>query len=197
MHHQILFFLLFFLAMAGCETETPVPKPRAYPRVVYPLKEFQGFQTDFCDFTCEIPKYATIARDTTFFDEKPKDDCWFNLEVKELNAKVYCSYYPIRSTKDFDKLVGDAFEMVNKHNIKASSINQQLVDRPEAKVHGIIFDIEGPVATTYQFFVTDSTRHFLRGALYFETHARPDSLAPVVNFMKDDINHMVSTLQWK
>jgi gliding motility-associated lipoprotein GldD len=193
-----IFALLFILTCAACTEDAYVPKPRMYPRVVYPQRaENQTFQSDFCNFTCELPSYAKIEKDETFFDEKPADECWFNVLVPELNAKIYCSYYPIRSRKDLDGLITDAFEMVNKHNVKATYINQQLLNRDADRVHGIVFDIEGPVASTYQFFVTDSTRHFLRGALYFETQARPDSLAPVISFMKNDVNTLVSTLKWK
>jgi gliding motility-associated lipoprotein GldD len=157
----------------------------------------QTFNAEFCDFTCQLPSYAKTEKDNSFFDKAPKDDCWFNILVPELDGKIYCSYYPIKSQKDFDKHVSDAFEMVNKHNIKASYINQQLVNRPADKVYGIVFDIEGPVASTYQFFLTDSTHHFLRGAMYVETQAKPDSLAPVIHFMKNDVNTIVSTLKWK
>jgi gliding motility-associated lipoprotein GldD len=195
---QKLVLLLFVCFFTACTDEVLVPKPRAYPRVLYPKTgETQDFNTDFCKFSCKIPAYAKIEKDETFFDAKPADECWFNVVVPDLNAKIYCSYYPIKSRKDFDGLVRDAYEMVNKHNIKASYINEAVVHRTEANVHGVVFDIEGPVASTYQFFLTDSTRHFLRGALYFETQARPDSLAPVVNFMKNDVNAIVSSLKWK
>jgi gliding motility-associated lipoprotein GldD len=184
--------------LSSCHEEVLVPKPRAYPRVTYPINiGATTFDADFCDFTCQLPSYAKIEKNEKFFDEKPADECWFNIVVPELNAKIYCSYYPIKSRAGFDELVSDAFEMVNKHNVKASYINQAILNRPEDNVHGLVFDIEGPVASTYQFFLTDSTKHFLRGALYFETQARPDSLAPVITFMKNDMNTLVSTLKWK
>jgi gliding motility-associated lipoprotein GldD len=196
---QKLAILLLMCFLAACNPDDSlVPKPRAYPRIMYPqVGENQTFDADFCKFTCQLPSYAKIEKDETFFDEKPADECWFNILVPELNAKIYCSYYPVKNRADFDGHVRDAYEMVNKHNIKASYINEAVVHRTEADVHGVVFDIEGPVASTYQFFLTDSTKHFLRGALYFETQARPDSLAPVVNFMKNDVNAIVSSLKWK
>jgi len=71
------------------------------------------------------------------------------------------------------------------------------VQRPAQRVYGIVYNVEGPAASPYQFFVTDSTHHFLRGALYFNTQARPDSLAPVAAFMKADVNRLIETLKWK
>ncbi|MBL7829203.1 MAG: hypothetical protein JNJ57_21390 [Saprospiraceae bacterium] len=196
---QSLRFLIvghLFLVFIACNDYTPVPKPRAYPKVVYPVKSYQTFDQSYCGFTFDQPTYATIEHDTTFFDEKAKSDCWFNIAIKQLNAKIHCSYYPISTRKDFDELVKDAFEMTNKHNVKASYIEELQVDRPEDKVYGIVFNVEGPAASSYQFFLTDSVKHFVRGALYFNTEARPDSLAPVVNFVREDLDRMVMTLKW-
>lgn len=193
-----LFFLIFFLtALSACEDTITAPKPRTYPRVIYPEKAYKPFDEGYCHFTFDQPVYAKVEQDTSFFDEKPASDCWFNLLVPQLNAKIYCSYYPIRNRKDFDELVADAFEMTNKHNIKASYIEEIPVKRPEADVYGIIFHVEGAAASTYQFFLTDSTRNFVRGSLYFNTQARPDSLAPVVDFMKKDLDRMVGSFKWE
>ncbi|MEY3194922.1 MAG: hypothetical protein RIQ78_1019 [Bacteroidota bacterium] len=192
-----LLLLLFFACLQwGCEDQIPVPKPRAYPRVVYPQKDYKTFDASYCNFTFDLPVYATIEHDTTFFDGKAKDNCWFNINVKQLNAKIFCSYYPIHNRAGFDELVKDAFDMTNKHNIKASYIEELAVNRPADHVHGVMFHVEGPAASSYQFFLTDSTKNFVRGALYFNTEARPDSLAPVVRFMREDLDRLVGTLTW-
>lgn len=199
MHQTIkvaAFSCLFVILFAACDGYTPVPKPRAYPRVEYPEKAYKPFDETYCAFTFDQPVYATIEHDTTYFDEKAKNDCWFNINVAALNAKIFCSYNPISSRSDFDKLVSDAYEMTNKHNVKASYIEESPVVRPEDHVHGVVFNVEGPAASSYQFFLTDSTKHFLRGALYFNTEARPDSLAPVVKFMREDLDRMVLSLKW-
>lgn len=199
MLRTILFFLVAVfgvLSFPACEEDAPVPKPRAYPRVVYPARAYKPFDENYCNFTFEQPVYSTIEHDTVFFDEKARDNCWFNISVRQLNAKIHCSYYPIHSRKDFDELVKDAYEMTNKHNVKASYIEEIQVQRPEAKVYGVVFNVQGPAASSYQFFLTDSVKNFVRGALYFNTEARPDSLAPVVDFMRQDLDHMVSTLKW-
>ena len=197
-NYQILFaiFLLLAIGITACEDYTPVPKPRAYPRVDYPKKAYKPFDATYCGFTFEQPVYATIAHDTTFFDEKAKNDCWFNIDIKQLNATIFCSYNPIRNRADFDELVKDAYEMTNKHNVKASYIEELQVNRATDRVYGVIFHVDGPAASPYQFFLTDSTKNFLRGALYFNTEAKPDSLAPVVQFMREDLDRMVGTLKW-
>jgi gliding motility-associated lipoprotein GldD len=197
--HTIALLLSFvwLSLLFACSDAVYLPKPRAYPKVLYPEKAYVSTEADYCAFTFERPVYGEMVQDTLFFGEKPLHPCWFNLEVSALNAKIHCSYAPIRSKADFDELVADAFTITQKHNQKASYIEEYRFDRPGDRVHGMIFEVEGPVASSYQFFVTDSVRHFLRGSLYFDTQARPDSLAPVIAFLKKDVDHMLETLHWK
>ncbi|MGI9160519.1 MAG: hypothetical protein ACR2K1_12285, partial [Saprospiraceae bacterium] len=99
MYRIAIFILPLALAFAGCEEHVAVPKPRMYPRVIFPEKTYRAFEEGYCPFTFEAPAYARVERDTLFFEEAVKSDCWFNLGVKELNAKIYCSYYPVTSRK--------------------------------------------------------------------------------------------------
>jgi gliding motility-associated lipoprotein GldD len=194
---SLLAFFALILAFTACDEEAPVPKPHAYPKVDYPTRAYKPFDANYCQLAFEQPVYANLVRDTTFFDQKAGSDCWFNLEVPQLNATIHCSYYPITNRQRFDELIADAAELANKHNIKASYIEEVQFQNPAQKVYGMIYNIEGPAASPYQFYATDSVRHFLRGALYFRSQARPDSLAPVVAFMKQDVNRLVKTLKWK
>lgn len=185
------------LCVGACEEEVAVPKPRTYPRVEYPAKAYKSFGEGYCAFTFDMPAYATVERDTTFFEKRPESDCWFNLDVAALNAKLYCSYYAIANRQRFDELVQDAFAITQKHNLRASYIEEVQVNRPTDRVYGVVFNVEGPAASSYQFFLTDSTQHFLRGALYFNTQSRPDSLRPVITFMREDMKQLVETLRWR
>lgn len=185
-------------AMLGaCGDNISVPRPRAYPRVLYPAKEYVPFEDADCPLTFEKAGYARIEHDTAFFGEKMVTRCWFNLDVPALNARIYCSYYPIANRLALDTLIQDAFTMTQKHNVKANYIEETPVHRAADRVHGMVFDVEGPAASSCQFYLTDSTRHFFRGALYFNTQARPDSLAPVIDFMKKDMVHLINTFRWK
>jgi gliding motility-associated lipoprotein GldD len=197
-HLKPFYFLLFaicLLSVVACDEAVYTPKPRGFPRVVYPAKEYQPFDRNYCNFTFEYPKYAQIVQDTSFFDEKPADECWFDIYVPQYEARIHCSYYPIDSKNPFSKLASDAFVLADKHNVKADFIDQLKIQKPN-HVSGFAFDIEGPVASPFQFFLTDSTKHFVRGALYFKTSSRPDSLRPVVDFMKKDIMQMINTFEW-
>lgn len=190
--------LLFvgFLFMTSCEDPIFTPKPRGFPKIDFPAKAYQSFTEGYCGFTFDYPTYALIQQDTLFFDQKPVHPCWFDLLIPSLDAKIHCSYYPISAENSFDDLLTDAFEMANKHNLKANYIDEMRIQK-ENGVSGLVFNIDGPAASPFQFYLTDSTSHFLRGALYFNTQARPDSLAPVVDFVKKDILNMINTFEWK
>lgn len=193
-----VFILLIILSLTACNNDDGIftPKPRAYPRVVYPENTtYQKFDEGYCNFTFEHASYAEVEQDKLFFDEQPVDPCWFDIKVPELNAKIHCCYYPINKTNSFDKLRTDAFTLANKHTIKADYIDNLPIQK-ENGVSGFVFDIKGSVASPFQFYLTDSTSHFMRGSLYINAKAQPDSLAPINDFMKKEVMHLINTFEW-
>ncbi|HEX3935174.1 MAG TPA: hypothetical protein VHW43_10885, partial [Puia sp.] len=111
------------------------------------------------------------------------------------DARIYVSYKAIGPNK-FDKLREDAFKMTFKHSLKASSIDQTVIQTPNG-IGGIYFNVGGNAATANQFFLTDTTKHFLRGALYFDTTPNEDSLGIVNQFLEKDMQHLINTFKWK
>ena len=194
------YFFIVSIGLMGlfsCGEGVPgTPKPRAYPKVVYPAKEYQTFDVDYCNFTFRYPKYARVQQDSLFFEETPVDPCWFDIYYPDFDSRIYFSYYPIDEKNPFQKLKADAFEMVDYHNRKANYISEQRIEKPN-NVSGFAFALEGPAASPFQFFLTDSTKHFVRGSLYFNTQVRPDSLAPVYDFVKEDIGKLIESFEWK
>ncbi len=174
------------------------PKPRCYPKVVLPKKSYIPFTESYCDFTFDYPSYAKIEQDEKFFDDKTKHPCWFDIVVPDLNGRIHCSYVELGANKEdtFEKMMADAFKLADEHIVKADYIDQYPVKR-ENGVSGMIFEIDGPAASPFQFFLTDSTKHFLRGSVYIHSRAEPDSLRPIIEFLKEDAAQLVSTLEWK
>jgi len=192
----ILIFMCALLFAACVEEKVYAPKPRIYPRVYYPAKSFQDFNQKACPFEFQYPEYATYLKDDYFFDEKPLSDCWFDLKTKQLNGVLHCSYIEVDNRAHFDELVNDMFEMAGEHNIKANFRDEMVVRKPN-KVSGIIYEIDGDVATNLQFFLTDTTNHFFRASLYFNNKVAADSMAPIYDFMREDISKMIETFAWK
>ncbi len=192
------FFTVLILSgtiFACSEAPPPIPKPRGYPKIVYPSKAYRSFDKDYCNFTFEYPVYAEIQQDTTFFEERPAHPCWFNIYIPEFDSRVHCTYSAITPKVPFEKLKADAFELMDWHKKRANSIEEIPIIKP-GHVSGFAFNIDGPAASPFQFYLTDSTHHFFRGALYFNTQARPDSLAPLYAFMKEDLLKMIETFKW-
>ena len=191
----ILFLTFMFLSCT--DVSIPLPKPRIYPKILYPVKDYQNFSSDNCPFSMTIPKYFIFNPDNNKIKSEEQYKCWFDLVCNELNTNIHMSYVPINNRADLDEMVQDAFEMVNKHNVKASYRDEIKINNAEKSIYGLVFKIDGPVASPTQFFLTDSISHFLRGSLYFNDVVNRDSIAPIYDFLEVDISKMIETLEWK
>jgi len=128
-------------------------------------------------------------------DREQDHPCWFDIVNKDLGVIIHCSYYEMDAVNTFDKLREDAYTMASKHNIKASYRDEIQIETKQGS-KGILFKIEGQVATPYQFYITDEKDHFLRGSLYFKERVEVDSVAPVIDFLREDINKIVGSVAW-
>jgi gliding motility-associated lipoprotein GldD len=171
------------------------PKPKGYFKIDFPVKKYQLFNQPGYPYTFEYPVYANVVKDSTFFGGATENPWWININFPQFNGRIYVSYKEI-GKNSLDKLVNDAFTMSNKHSSKAYSIDDSLINT-DHKVLGRFFKIGGDVATANQFFLTDSVRHFLRGALYFDATPNEDSLSIVNHFLLEDMRHLINTFQWK
>lgn len=184
-----LYFSMFFLSYSCSNDYTP--KPRAYFRIDFPKKkEYQIYRKN-CPFEFEYSKYSEIL---THSKNKP---CWFNILYEKYKAKIHISYKRIDMENDISKYLEDSRKLAYKHTIKADAIGEQLFEDDEKNVYGMFFDIQGNTASSVQFYLTDSTEHFLRGSLYFNVSPNKDSLRPVIEFIKKDIFHLIETFNWK
>ena len=179
-------YLLIFM---GCDSAT-VPKPRGYFRLEFPEKSYKLLDTIF-PYKFYYPTYGKISMDK----ERGAEKYWINIEVPKYKAKIHISYKEV--TGNIDALIEDVRGLAYKHTIKADAINERLFSNPEKKVYGTLYDIRGNAASSFQFYVTDSTKHFLRGALYFSVHPNKDSLAPAIDFFGKDMVNLIESLEWK
>ncbi len=188
-HSKILILILVLLAACGNNDYTP--KPRGYYRIDLPEHQYQKFDTTF-PFSFEYPVYAKVRTEGPDLNKK----YWFNLTYPDYNGTVYFSYKQVDD--NLGKLINDSHEFVDKHIPKASAIDERIITDRKRDVFGISWEISGSgAASPYQFVLTDSTTHFLRGSLYFRNEPNNDSLAPVINFVKKDLHHFIKTLKWK
>lgn len=180
-------FVLSVAALAVSCGKDPVPKPSGELRLEYPAPKYTTFE-NACAYTFDYSTFATIT-------DAKKKPCWFYLNYPKMKGKVFITYYPVRN--DFDKHVKESEKMVYEHTVKASAIDTKSFSYPEKRVFGNFYELKGQTASNLQFYVTDSTRHFVTAYLYFNSRPKPDSLAPAVEYVKKDMLHLIETFRWK
>ncbi len=189
--------ILIILSLSACSSNGDIsPRPRAYSRVNYPDRTIQHYTQEECPFTFAFPDYFVLRRDSFYFDEFIDNPCWFNLRADCFNADLHCTYTSFSSYTQFQQLVQDAFRLANEQNKRASYIEDFKISLPNG-ISGMAFNMEGPSASPFQFFLTDSVQHFFRGSLYFNARPQPDSLRPVTEFVREDLTGIIQSFQWK
>ena len=178
-------------ALTSCGPKDYTPKPRGYFRIGLPEKSYRLLDSVF-PYTFEYPEYAYIEPDNNTNSEP----YWINLVYPGFRARLHLSYKAVNG--NLYQYFEDARNFVNKHIPKANDIRTREYTNDSARVYGLVYEISGAgVASVYQFCVTDSSKHYLRGALYFDVVPNNDSLAPVISFLKKDIDYMISSIRWK
>ena len=184
-------FIFIALTLFGCSKDF-TPKPKGFNRLDLPDHSYTNLP-DSLPYNFEISKAAKIYRDSSYIAER----YWMDIYYPGIVANVQLTYKDLQNNQQlFEELVNDSYKLTAKHQIKAYSIEESVVMTPSGKT-AVIAELEGEVPSQFQFFVTDSTDNFLRGALYFRTSTKNDSLAPAIEFMKVDIMHLINTLEWK
>lgn len=181
--------------LASCNNDH-TPKPKGYFKINYPQKEYIAFNESDYPYSFEYPEYGKVTKDSTFFDTIAENPYWINIDFPEFGAKIHLSYKAINSKDQINLLIQDAFKMTSKHSIKATYIDEIPIKQGPLK-NGFIFDVGGNAATGKQFYITDSVRHFMRGALYFDATPNFDSIQPSEAFLYKDMLHLIETLEWK
>lgn len=187
---NLLLMLPIFVALMGCD-KTYLPKPNGYNRIDLPPHSYKTLNEGY-PYSLELSSSGQVEADSFNLKEK----AWVNINYKDFGAKVHLTYIEIDGEKvNFEKIAKDAFKLTAKHQIKAYGIEEAILVTPEGYT-GVVAELTGEVPTQFQFFVTDSTEHFLRGALYFNTAMKNDSLAPVIEYIKVDMAHLMNSVKF-
>ncbi|MBX2920620.1 MAG: hypothetical protein KF746_00410 [Chitinophagaceae bacterium] len=208
----VILLVAWILLLLSCNSDY-TPRPRGYFSIDFPEHRYQTFEKDNYPYNFEYPVYSHIVKDSSLFDDNPDSPYWINVDFPAFNARMYLSYktiggrsvYKVKTEKGykdssvvntFENLREEAYKITYKHTSRASSIQDSAFRTPTG-LEGVFFSIGGNAATGKQFYATDSIKHFLRGALYFNSTPNEDSLNIVYNFLEKDMLHLVNTLKWK
>jgi gliding motility-associated lipoprotein GldD len=209
----VLFLLGSVILNTSCNSNYTSRK-KGYFKIDFPERSYVLFDDPSFPYSFEYPAYAKIVTDSTYFDSNPENPYWRNVDFPQFNARIFLSYkniggkalYKVKQAdgsyrdslglNQFDKMVNDAFNLTNKNEAVATSIKDSVFRTPNG-VTGVYFRVGGNAATAKQFFMSDTSRHFIRGALYFDTTPNADSLKPVQDFLQADIDHLINTFRWR
>ncbi len=179
------------MCLVSCSGDAPMPLPMGYFRIDTPENQYKPSITS-CPFSFG---HSTQAR-LEFFDQgKGGDKCWFDAYYPNFKARIHFTYKNLDG--NLREFIEESRALTYEHHIKASRIKSELISRDEARVFGLIYQLDGNVASPFQFYLTDSVHHFLRGSVYVEAKPNQDSIQPVLQFIKADIEHLAKSLEWQ
>lgn len=188
----VLFTSMFYLS---CRPEMPVPKPRGYVRIDMPKdRNYIDFDDVAFPYSFKYSDLGNISQDTQLVTEE-QSPFWLNIEYPDYNATIYLSYKEINQEQTFSQLLEESFKLSYKHDIKADFIHSPDFVT-ESGLLGIYYDVGGNTASNSQFMVTDTLKHFLRGALYFNVTPNEDSIKPVLNYFREDLQVLIETIKF-
>jgi gliding motility-associated lipoprotein GldD len=181
---RFFFSISIIIFFTSCSEET-LPKPKAFLNLEYIKPTYQEL---------------LLKRPYTFeFSERVKlkdsPNNWLKLEYPRLKASIDITYRKIDG--NLRELLLESEKLVFKHTSRAEQISSKDYVMNQERVYGTLYDITGNAASHIQFHITDSTNHFIKGALYFKIKPNYDSLLPAVNYIKNDILHLMETFQWE
>ena len=187
--YKFLSYIILSLLLISCGGNYS-PRPYGYFRVDLPEPTYRMIDTLNLPYRFELSSYAVLK-----YREEPNEKFWIDITYPHLNAGVYCSYKPVQN--NLFELTEDARKYVYKHSVKADGISERVFQNEDKRVFGLLYDLKGNTASSLQLVLTDSTKHFFRGALYFDNVPNKDSIAPMAEFIRQDMIHLMETFEWK
>jgi gliding motility-associated lipoprotein GldD len=183
---RLSFILIAILILASCGKDAPLPKPSAQLALTYVKSGYDPIYRDACPFKFEVNNRARILS---------KSDCSMKIEYPQMAATVFINYKPVQN--NLRELLIDGQKLSYDHNRKADIIAEFPFSNPDKQAYGMMYEVEGNAASNAQFYVTDSTKHFLTASLYFYAQPNFDSIYPAVDYVKKDMIKILETLEWK
>lgn len=183
--------LVLIIVCVSCESEH-TPKPRAFLRLEYPQPNFKVVKTSL-PFSFEKNELANNLTDIKI--ARDNKSIGITITYPTLKGTIYLTYKQVTET-NLEPYLLDAQNITQKHTQKADAITEQPYINDLNKVYGMFYEVGGDAASQSQFYVTDSTNHFVTGSLYFYAKPNYDSILPAAHYLKRDIQHLMETIKW-
>lgn len=189
---KISVFVILLNILAACGGDKiNIPKPSTYLRLNLPKHEYVKF-SEACPYEFELSKIYKVHSVT---DEDGKLTCHKDIDLGPLNGTIHFSYIPMVSP--LADYINFAINKVEEHKVKATAIEDTNFIRPNDRVYGTFFELQGDVASPFQFYLTDSTSRFVSGVVYLNAPPKYDSLRPSLEYLREDLYQFMNTFKWK
>lgn len=187
-----LSIILLLAILSSCGgSDIQIPKPPTYLRLDLPAHSYSRYQSQ-CAYNFEA---ASIFKIKNVADSAGNLMCHKDIDLGPLNGIMHFSF--IQMSEPLSAYVNFANDKVDEHKLKATAIEDQTIIHRDKKVYGTFFEIQGDVASPFQFYLTDSTSRFVSGVVYFNTRPNYDSLKPTLDYLKIDLLKMVNSFEWE
>lgn len=187
----LLGLLVILLATSACNDANPVPKPSTFLRTEFPEHTYrpylspQNFSFSLADLY--MPKTFEQAKSNYSVQE---------IDLGPINGTLFLYYLRLSSKDSLSEIINFANDKVDEHKIMADKIDFEQIIEPQKSVFGTFFELKGNVATNFQFYLTDSSQHFLRGEILLNCRPNYDSLRPTLQYLKTDLQTLIKSFKW-
>lgn len=186
---KFAFVLLILVLTNSCkDNEILIPRPLANLRVEFPERVYTETSLS-CPYQFGLASYMTPNPTSS---ENP---CHLDISLGQFNGMLHLSYVPVKD--NLPELVAYSIDKVREHQVKASAIQDSLIISQEHRVYGTFYEFYGNSATPFQFHFTDSLQHFIRGTVYFNATPNFDSIYPVLQYVREDLIHIITSNRWQ
>jgi len=184
---KLMFSIMIFGLILGCKDEEQ-PKPNAFLALNYPEAKYAPIALN-CPYSFEKNEISNIVI------AEGNNPCWINIKYPLLEAAIFVTYQPVNN--NLDSLLMDAQKLPLQHTIKADFIEGDIYENIQHRAYGMFYEIDGNAASQAEFYITDSTKHFLTGSLYFNHRPNFDSIMPAAAYVKKDMRHLMESIKWQ
>ncbi len=186
------YICVIFIVLFGCENYF-LPKQSAYLRLDYPKPEYKLINDKdfpfFFEANTRLSEISDIDINLRSID--------FIINYNQLNAQINFQYKSVNSSEKLNAYILDLKRTIETHSMMANSVKIKDYSLKEKNIFGRIFDLSGNVASPYQFYLTDSINNIISGLVYFNIKPNYDSILPAINYIENDIIHLIESFDWK
>ena len=176
-----IFFLVISLYLYVTKHEYYIPKPEALVKIELPESRTSIYTDEKISF-----KYSNST------SVKLKDN-FYSLNYPQYSSSISFKITPLL---DYDLELYNFENSISVHEKQGAYINANVIQDTSENIYGVLCYLEGnKIATSSQFFITDSTNFFVRGGLDFDCAISPEIEVQNI-IMKQEILKFIQSFKW-